>query len=94
MVADVVVVGAGSAECVLAARLSAGGNRSVLLIEAGPDYPSGAVVNAQGAVHGIERLYVADASVMPTIPAANTRRADHRRCREDRGLARRALIAR
>ena len=39
MVADIVIVGAGSAGCVLAARLSAGGDRSVVLIEAGPDYP-------------------------------------------------------
>jgi choline dehydrogenase-like flavoprotein len=40
VVHDVVVVGAGSGGCVLAARLSAGGDRSVVLIEAGPDYPS------------------------------------------------------
>ncbi len=33
---------------------------------------NGAVVDARGAVHGIGRLWVADASVMPTIPAANT----------------------
>jgi choline dehydrogenase len=38
----------------------------------GPDPATGAVVNTLGAVHGIEGLYVADASVMPTIPAANT----------------------
>ena len=40
MVADIVIVGAGSAGCVLAARLSAGGDRSVVLVEAGPDYPN------------------------------------------------------
>lgn len=38
----------------------------------GPDPSVGAVVDAAGAVHGIQGLFVADASVMPDIPSANT----------------------
>lgn len=38
----------------------------------GDDPGHGAVVHPGGRVHGIEGLYVADASVMPEIPAANT----------------------
>ena len=36
---DVVIVGGGAAGCVLAGRLAANGQTSVLLLEAGPVYP-------------------------------------------------------
>lgn len=32
----------------------------------------GPVVDGHGAVHGLDGLFVADASIMPTIPRANT----------------------
>jgi choline dehydrogenase len=38
----------------------------------GSDPDGGAVVGPRGSVYGVDRLYVADASVMPTIPSANT----------------------
>jgi choline dehydrogenase len=38
----------------------------------GPDSDSMAVVDPQGKVYGVEGLWIMDASIMPTIPAANT----------------------
>jgi choline dehydrogenase-like flavoprotein len=38
----------------------------------GAEGDPGAVVDATGAVQGVERLYVCDASIIPTVPRANT----------------------
>jgi choline dehydrogenase len=38
----------------------------------GADPDDGAVVDARGRVYGVERLHVVDASIMPTVPSANT----------------------
>jgi choline dehydrogenase len=51
------------------------GNSSYHLIGSchmGPRTDTTAVVDAQLRVHGLEGLYVIDASVMPTVPSANT----------------------
>jgi choline dehydrogenase len=38
----------------------------------GPATDRGAVVDARGRIHGLDNAYVADASIMPAIPRANT----------------------
>jgi len=38
----------------------------------GPDSDPTAVVDARGKVYGVDNLYVADASIMPVVPRANT----------------------
>jgi Choline dehydrogenase and related flavoproteins len=38
----------------------------------GPAGDAASVVDASGRVHGLTNVYVADASIMPTIPRANT----------------------
>lgn len=38
----------------------------------GPDPARGAVTDSRGSVYGIDGLTIADASIMPTIPTANT----------------------
>ena len=38
----------------------------------GPESDPTSVVDARGKVHGLDNLYVADASIMPVVPRANT----------------------
>jgi choline dehydrogenase len=38
----------------------------------GPESDPTAVVDARGKVHGMDNLYIADASIMPVVPRANT----------------------
>ena len=41
----------------------------------GPPSDTESVVDASGRLHGSENVFVADASIMPTIPRANTQLA-------------------
>ena len=67
----------------------------------GTDPESGAVVGPDASVHGVEGLFVVDASIMPDLPSANTNiptimLAEHiaaRRARRDVG-ERRAAVTR
>lgn len=47
-------------------------NHPVGTCRMGPTTDSTSVVDTHGKVHGVEVLYVIDASIMPVIPSANT----------------------
>jgi choline dehydrogenase len=66
--------GGGDDEAVeqLARRRVKGYDHPVGSCKMGPQSDELAVVGSDGRVHGYENLYVADASIMPTIPRANT----------------------
>jgi choline dehydrogenase len=53
-------------------RLSASGFHPCGTAKMGPENDPSAVVDQHGRVHAVEGLVVADASIMPTVPRANT----------------------
>ena len=56
----------------LARRFSGSGYHPCGTVKMGPAEDAGAVVDPGGRCHGVDGLVVADASIMPFVPRANT----------------------
>ena len=56
----------------LARKFSGSGYHPCGTAKMGPEHDPMAVVDASGRCHGVEQLVVADASIMPAVPRANT----------------------
>jgi choline dehydrogenase len=75
---DVVIVGGGSAGCVLAARLSEDPGRTVVLLEAGPDHPDAStlprdIIDSSEPTLGHDWGYTADLELDRGIPLPRAR---------------------
>ena len=56
----------------LCRKFSGSGYHPCGTVKMGPEEDAMAVVDAKGRCHGLEQLVVADASIMPSVPRANT----------------------